>query len=122
MADTGNVNRQATARALVLALKAVKSVAGLVVQTHRVYESASRGSVGLKQCDVASKAKCSGATVSNLEQGKGIPIKRGLLSKILKQCGFDMRSKHGGAGLLALLKVIRDNEKAIERIEKEPPP
>lgn len=115
-----NVNRKATARTLSSALNHLKHVVGLVVQTHRAYESPERLD-GLKQTDVENKAKCPKQTMTKLENGTSIPDAK-YLSKILKACGFDMTASHGGAGLLALLNVLRDHEASIKNIEKETPP
>lgn len=120
MADVGNVNRQATARALSSVVTTAKRIAGLVIQTHRVYESPSRTGKGLQQKDVAKTAQCSNGTVSDLEQGKSIP-KDLTLRRILKASGFDMATGHGGDALLKVLQAIRDGEKAISNIEKELP-
>ena len=115
-----NVNRKATARTLSSALQHLKRVVGLVVQTHRAYESAERPE-GLKQSDVEKKAKCPAQTMTGLENGTSIPDAKHL-SKILKACGFNMTPSHGGAGLLALLNALRDHEASIKRIKEELPP
>ncbi len=117
----GNVNRLATTRALARGIETIKGIAGLVIQTHRLYESPSRASMGYKQMNVKDKANCSQGTISNLEQGKSIP-KKAQLRAILKTCGFDMRKNHGGHALFSLLNVIRDEQRAIKRnIAKERP-
>jgi DNA-binding XRE family transcriptional regulator len=120
MADVGNVNRQATARALFSAVTTARCIAGLVIQTHRVYESSSRTGKGLQQKDIAKIAKCSNGTVSNLERGTSIP-KDPTLQRILKASGFDMVTGHGGDALLKVLQAIRDGQKAVSNIEKELP-
>ncbi len=120
MANVSNVNRQATARALASALETLKDVAGLVVQTHRAYESASRNGQGLTQDAVATQANCSQPTISNLEQGKTVPCDP-MLSDILAACGLNMSAGHGGAGLLALLQLVRDHQNEINLTQDEQP-
>ena len=120
MADVGNVNRQATARALASAFDTVKAVTGLVIQTHRLYESPSRMGKGLTQDELANQADCSQTLISNLEQGKSFPGDETLL-KILKICGFNMESGHGGHALFALLRVIRDEQVGINTVEADLP-
>lgn len=115
-----NVNRKATARTLSSAVAHLKRVIGLVVQTHRAYESPQRPD-GLKQTDVEEKTKCPKQTMSKLENGGAIPDAKEL-NAILKACGFNMGASQGGAGLRALLNVLRDHEKSIKTIEEESPP
>lgn len=115
-----NVNRRATARALSSGLAHLKRVIGLVVQTHRAYES-SQHPDGLKQKDVEGTTDCPKGTMTKLENGTSIPDAKDL-SAILKACGFNMTASHGGAGLRALLNVLRDHEGFIKEIEKESPP
>jgi transcriptional regulator with XRE-family HTH domain len=121
MANMSNVNRLATARVLLSALDHFKACAGLSVQTHRAYESAARGGVGLTQEHVATAAGTNQPTVSNLEQAKSIPGDP-ILQNILAQAGFDMTAGTGsGHALLQILRAIRDNEGNLQNIEADRP-
>jgi hypothetical protein len=120
MAQTANTNRLATSRVLITAVDQLKACAGLTIQTHRAYESPSRGGNGLTQTEVANKAG-GGATqgiISNLEQGKSIPADP-MLSSILRESGFDMAGS--GASLLAVLQAVRDHEGNLAGIEDDKP-
>jgi len=120
MANVSNVNRQATARTLESALETLKDVAGLVLQTHRAYESAARGGRGLRQDEVASTAGTNQTAISNLEQGKSIPPDP-TLSQILAACGLNMAAGEGGHALLQVLRVVRDEQANIKKIAKQKP-
>lgn len=119
MAYVSNVNRRASAKAIIQQVATLKTIAGLAIQTHRAYESPSRQGKGRTQEEVASQAGASQATVSNLENGK-ICGKVKLL-KILEASGFNLSKDKGGLALFNILVVIRENEENLEKLLREPP-
>jgi hypothetical protein len=122
MAIVSNVNRKASAKAIIQQVATLKTIAGLAIQTHRAYESASRKGKGLRQEDVVAAVGGATyqATVSNLENGKTIPADPSL-QKILRATGFKLSRGRGGSALLAILKAIRDNQKNLAKLEVEKP-
>lgn len=122
MAIISNVNRQASAKAIIQQVETLKTIAGLAIQTHRAYESPSRNGKGLKQQDVVNLAG-SGVhqpTVSSLENGKNIPGDPAL-KNILDAVGFNTTANSGGAALLAILRAIRDNQSNLSKLKAEKP-
>jgi hypothetical protein len=123
MAIISNVNRKATVKTLLRSFEQVKAVAGLTIQTHRAYESASRDGEGLTQMEVCRVAG-SGVTqptISALENGKTIPSNVQLRA-ILKAAGFKMTPKSSsGNSLLKVLKAIRDNESGLKDLIDDKP-
>jgi DNA-binding XRE family transcriptional regulator len=116
-----NVNRKASAEALFRQVAALKRIAGLVIQTHRAYESPGRGGEGRTQKVVAQAAGVSKTLISFLENGK-IPTAAALKS-IFRESGFNLSTKKsGGSALLKILAVIREQEKNLEKLLEESPP
>lgn len=120
MAIVSNVNRKAAAKTLVEHVALLGKVAGLVIQTHRAYESPQRGGRGLTQQAVANAANVQQPTMSKLENGSVIPGDPAL-SHVLQAAGFNMAAGGGGAALLALLQAIRDNQGGLKQIINEKP-
>ena len=122
MAIVSNVNRKASAKAIIQQVAALKTIAGLAVQTHRAYESPSRGGKGLRQGDVVGIAGNGvwQATVSNLENGKTIPSDAAL-RKILRASGFSLSANSGGSALFKILCAIREQERNLAKLKDEKP-
>jgi hypothetical protein len=122
MAIVSNVNRQASAKAIIQQVAALKTIAGLAIQTHRAYESPGRGGKGLRQADVVDKAGDGvwQPTISNLENGGTIPPDA-VLERILRESGFNLSANSGGSALLRILAVIRDQEANLAKLKKEKP-
>lgn len=120
MAVVSNVNRKATAEAVVQSVALLKRIVGLSIQTHRAFESPGREGKGRTQQDVASQANTQQSVVSKLENGKLIPANK-LLSNILREAGYNMAGPGGGTALLRILQAIRDNEANLKKTVKEQP-
>lgn len=121
MALVSNVNRVATANALAADLDCLVRLAGLVVQTHRAYESGSKGQRGLRQQEVAARALVSKTLVSQLERGVNIP-RSAALRRILRATGMHMGRGSAGRAFCDLLCAIRDYRPGVRRLAKETPP
>jgi len=119
MSRVANVNRKASAEAIIQLVKTLKIIAGLAIQGNRAYESPGRASQGLTQTKVEKRAGVSQATISRLENGE-IPRDK-LLKQILRESGFNMAKKGGGHALFQILAAIRRNEGKLEKLLKEPP-
>ena len=122
MKRVSNVNRKASANAIIQQVATLKTVAGLTIQTHRAYESPSRGGKGLRQKEVKDKAGSGVSTtaISWLENGRAIPRPKALES-ILKASGFHLTKRSGGSALLALLKTIKSYETTLKKLRDEKP-
>lgn len=123
MAIISNVNRKATVNALLRSIEQVKAVAGLTIQTHRAYESASRGGKGITQTAVQNAAGngVTQPTISNLENGKTIPNDVQLRA-ILQVAGFKMTpANSSGNAMFNVLKAIRDNEAGLKGLRTDKP-
>lgn len=116
-----NVNRKAAAKTVNAALQTLLKTIGLSIQTHRAYESSSRGSRGLRQEEVATHAGTSQSAISTLENGTAIPEDDTILEAILEKCGFDMQPGMGGEALFNVLKALRDNKNGMKLIDKQLP-
>lgn len=120
MDRVSNVNRVATANALSTHLRGLVQSAGLVVQTHRAYESWRKGGRGLLQREVAAKVGVTKAVVSQLERGCNIPSDK-VLRRIMHACGMNLRMGTAGHGFFQLLRTIRLYGDAVRRLAKETP-
>lgn len=115
-----NVNRVATANTMADCLDLFQRTAGLVVQTHRAYESGRKQGLGLLQKAVARRAGVTKTVVSQLECGRGIPGDR-VLRRILQVVGVRLGRGTAGEGFYQFLRAVRDHGADVRRIARERP-
>lgn len=120
MAGVSNVNRLATTKVLIQHVALLVAQAGLVVQTHRAYESGAKSGRGLLQEEVAKKARVSKSLVGMLERGVNIP-RDGNLRRILRASGMRLGGHTAGEGFYQLLCAIRRYRGQVSRLGKETP-
>lgn len=120
MERVSNVNRVATANTLAAALETLMRTAGLVVQSHRAYESSRKKGRGLLQREVARMARVTKTVVSELERGRSVPSDA-VLRRILRASGLRQGKRTAGEGFFQLLRAIRIHGPAVRRVAKETP-
>ena len=118
MATAANAPRLAATRLLSHQVDAVAIAVGMVLKEYRDY-SHSPNKPSKTQTAVAREARSHQRTISHLETGKGTPS-NAVLKRILKSIGLNTKTKEGSA-VFALLCVVRDQRKRIEKLEEHQP-